>query len=136
MPIASFFAAAQVIRRAVAESRQADVRHRRFDSCPDFARIEPHVYRPKRHVFGHGIGKELVVGVLEDEAHTGPDPGQLGLIGVDDASSEHLDFAMALKQTVKVQQERRLPSPVRAEQRHLFALHDVEVHPFQRGMVG
>ena len=80
--------------------------------------------RPERHIFGHRIGKKLVVGILEDEAHAGPDPCQLGLVGIEDASSEHLDVSAALQQAVQVQQERRLPRPVRAEQRHLFTLHD------------
>ena len=80
--------------------------------------------RPERNIFGHRVGKQLVVGILEDESYAGPDPCQLGLVGIEDASSEHLDVSAALQQTVQVQQERRLPRPVRAEQRHLFTLHD------------
>ena len=91
--------------------------------------LHAEVRGPERHVVVHGRHEQLVIGILEDDADPPTDLLQVRLRHRQPVT-RHL--ALARKDAVEVQHERRLPGAVRPEQRHPLAFLDREIDTSQR----
>jgi hypothetical protein len=84
--------------------------------------------RAEHHVLDHRLVREEVVG-LEDETEPAADRHGVGA-GVGDRYPVEVDVAVVdLLQQVDAAQQRRLPRPRRADQRHRLAFADRQVDP-------
>jgi hypothetical protein len=91
---------------------------------------EAEVGGPEGHVLADGGHEELVVGVLEDDAHA---PAHLGDVGVVDAEAVDPDGAGGGPQdAVEVEHQRGLAGPVGPEDGDALAGRDGQVHVPQR----
>ena len=102
-------AEAQAMRHPPLEARHAYRLERPLDAAVDLGLRHPHVQRPERHVLEHGRAEQLVVGVLEHEAHLGPDPAHRRAVdhGVADADRPMGRSLMPLRCSINV----LLPAP-------------------------
>ncbi len=123
----------QVVRRPIGVCRHPHHRERLTDAGVEFRSAQAEVRGPESHVVADGRHEQLVVGVLEDDAHPAADLGQ----GVPaDRHTGDLDRAtpgadVAPEDSVEVQHEGRLAGTVGPEQGHPFAAVDVQIDPGQ-----
>jgi hypothetical protein len=104
----------QVVRGPVGEVGHAHGLEGLDDAGVELRAPDTEVRRTERDVVAHRRHEELVVGVLEDQAHPSPDLEQVGL---GDRQPGDGDRPVARPEdAVEVEDERGLPGTVRAEQ--------------------
>jgi len=118
-------AEAQVMSRPAGGIGQADLVKRLMYQPVHFGRSGAPVERPERHVFVERGHEELIVGILEHQAHllTHFADGRRGDLGAVDTHAARCRPQYA----VQVQQERGFAGTVRAEQRERSAFGHCEV---------
>ncbi len=113
------------MRHAPVEAGHADRAERRLHAPVDLVGREPHVERAERDVVEHGGAEQLVVGVLEHEAHLGPDaPDRVLAHG----HPRHVHAPVrGPERPVELEHERALAGAVRSDEGHLLARADAQV---------
>ncbi len=116
----------QQVRGAVAQPGDVQRRERLVDPRPDLRLRQPQVQRPERHVLRDRRREQLVVRVLHDQLHGGPQPGEPGAV-VGHRSALQFHPAGARPQPSAQQpHQRRLPASVAPEEGQGAPLADLE----------
>ena len=122
-----------MVRCLLCQPGGADVIKGLLDATSDLHNVKTQVRRPEGDVVADPVHKELIVRILEDEAHLPSDIGERVI--VQNEPIDH-DFApLSTKQTVEVQRQRRLSRAIGAEQRHPFTGLDRDVEAIEDRVV-
>ena len=119
-----------MVRRLVGERKGAHPAKRRVNLLPDPVGRQPEIQGAEGDVVEDGRHEELVVGVLEDDADLPADllPGLLPERNLPDRHGPRRRKQV----TVHVEEQRRLPRAVRADDADRLAVGDQERNSFQR----
>ena len=111
----------------------ADVVEGLLDATGDLHSVKPQVRRPEGDVVSDPMHEELIIRILEDEAHLPPDLGERVI--VQNEPTDH-DFApLRAEQPIEMQRQRRLSRAIGAEQRHPFTGLDRDVEAIEDRVV-
>ena len=104
-----------------------------LDATSGLHSVKSQVRRPEGDVIADPVHKELIVWILEDEAHLPPDLGKCVIL--QNEPTDH-DFApLRAEQSVEMQRQRRLSRAIGAEQRHPFTGLDRDVEAIEDRVV-
>ena len=121
------------MRGPVAKARQTGLRQRLLHARVHFRLAQAELLRAKRHVLLDARAEQLIVRVLEHQAHLPADGVEI-VRGDRLAQDAHRPVPVELlrQKAVQVQQQRGLAGAIGPEQPHAFALRHAETDPAQR----
>ncbi len=122
--------AGEHVRRVVAVRRHPDDVQRLIHPPPDLCRWDAQILRPEGHVLLHRARDQLIVGVLEDHAHSPPD--RLNLAQVGGGETVHPDLpGGGEEERVEVAGQGGFPRPVGPDEGDELPPPDRQVNPPQ-----